>query len=243
MREFLGVKIILMAVLLMVILMIGISLIETDSQDNNSTRKNNNLADLFTEIYEYNQNVSRKQDEYKIEEILEILFYARASEIKGDISFNYDMYFSEDCNSTNVNVFKNKIKVAKEMMEYRKSKILWDTISIDFKEITIENDQATIKLTENYKYVIDNYDRGISSTAINYDIKMIKTNNKWLIFDITSDDEMDNFYLTEGFDVDEYIRKEVKNENFISDPENEKKYKEVQEFEKKLMENDSNSSK
>ena len=197
----------------------------------NSTK--NNLQELFAKEIDTIHNNDLMSDEQKISEILEIYFYSIRDYLTCNNQCNDSIYSITDQESHSIKAFINKIKTKKELFNYKNFKILWDTLIVEFEHISVDGNQANVELTETYKYILNNYENGISSCNTKYEIKLNKIGERWIIANIKSDDENDLIYLTEGFDLEKHIN-ELKNEKPIIDQENERKYTAVKNIEQKI---------
>jgi hypothetical protein len=103
------------------------------------------------------------------------------------------------------------MKLKKELRKKLNHKILWDNIEINVKKISIDKDTAIAEVSEKYKYILDDYNNGFSSSEITYTINFQKFDNKWLISQLKSDDEFDAAYYDKDFDVNDLITQMTSN--------------------------------
>ncbi|MGE5633162.1 MAG: amidase domain-containing protein [Caulobacteraceae bacterium] len=149
-------------------------------------------------------------DSGKISKLIEIYFYSKSENYKQDADIDIAMLKSSD-----EQFQKNQEYVKKKSAYYKKLRIksggviIWDNINIKINDIKIDGDNAIVKVNEDYKYVLDNYHHGISSTGFNYTIGLVKQDNSWFITTIESDDEFDRAYLNTDFDLDSMVEEDV----------------------------------
>lgn len=91
-----------------------------------------------------------------------------------------------------------------EIKKQTNFKILWDKNDIDFIDVKVDVQNATVVayVTHNYQ-IADINDPSFEGTF--YTIQLNKSNNKWLITEIKSNDAFDQAYSESGMSVDEML--------------------------------------
>ncbi len=151
-------------------------------------------------------------DKQKIENILQIYFFAKAENAKTDSNIDFSkMLKKQDKYSDNYEYVLKKMEIEKRLRKELNQNILWDNINVHINDLKIDGDTAKVNAYENYTYILDDYSNGFSVVGIDYDIELQKTNNEWKIVEIISNDEFDASYLNEKIDVEEIINHMVIN--------------------------------
>ena len=195
------------------------------------------LEDVFIDRICDLQDFGLDEEQF-VKEFVELLFHLKRSYIKGEVTDEFTHYiFGDFQDNKSIRGFINKMRYDKEKLKYANYKILWDNISIDFFNITFDNDKVIVDLQEIYKDILQNYSYGISIDAPRYSIQLQKIENKWLITNIESPDEIDTTFMEDDFNLEEALDW-IKNEKPNQSNENIEKYKKVKEFEEKIQSGD-----
>ncbi len=153
-------------------------------------------------------------DSDKIGKLIELYFRLKNENYKQDADIDISMLHSSSKQDS-----ENRAYLGKKNMYYKNlrrlsgSNILWDNINIRVMDIKIDGDSAIATVNEDYKFVLDNHDHGISSTGFNYSIELKKHAETWLISSIKSDDEFDRAYFNVDFSL-ESINEDISPEIF-----------------------------
>lgn len=164
-----------------------------------SAQKQNDLQTLFTKHAEFIQNNTLMDDESKIKKLQELFIQGKIEDYKMNDDLDLSTFTSKtDKNKKDIDFVNKKLKELKKLRKENESQILWDNVSLDFKKVEITGDSAIVVFIENYKYVLDDFNYGISESALTYNVEWQRINNKWLITKITSNDIYDRSFKDSG---------------------------------------------
>jgi len=181
------------------------------------------LSTLEKDI-EFTQSNELLADEDKIRAIVTDLFLAMNNCEKEGIAFEFPSIFGRGSNNAkkSYEYRANKIKFVNELRRRDNTRILWNNVYVDFKDININGSDATVKLVENKKYIAGKQDNGISESQLTYTVKLVKAEGKWLVNGIVGGDEFDKDYQDRGLTAEQmladYDKPAVKVETITSRP-------------------------
>jgi len=153
------------------------------------------------------QDNNLMEDDKKIEKLVDLYFMAINEDKKTANDINLSaFYYNDDKYSEHQKYLENKLKFKKKLSQTLDHKILWDSQNIQIRDLTVNGDTATVKAYLFYKYILDGYNRGFSSSGTEYDIVFKKYDNKWLIAEVKSNDEFDQEFFNTDFDVEKLVQ-------------------------------------
>lgn len=172
-----------------------------------ANQKDNGMQITFQKEIDLIQNNNLMTDERKISKIVELFLKLKKEDYKVNSAVDISplLYDNEEF-AKNHKFVKDKMRFNKELRIQQNQKILWDNIDVTIEKKEIKDDKATVEVYENYEFVLDDYNDGISSIGTSYTISLQKYDNKWLIAEIKSNDEFDKAYYETGFDVNKKLK-------------------------------------
>jgi hypothetical protein len=197
---------------------------ESSSVESTLTATEKGILGALAEDIKTTQDNNLLTDEGKLRIIVSDVFLAMNNCEKEAMAFQLANVFNEGSDSAkrSYEFRKNKIQFVNDLRKRDGARMLWDNVCIDFKDVAINGDEATLDLIADRQYVDGKQANGISASQIAYTVKLVKTGGKWLIDSITSENEFDKEYQDKGFTAEqmlaEYDRQAKKVETIISKP-------------------------
>lgn len=188
----------------LVILTVALSNLVTATDRTSTSSIDSVKQQLFQNQHDSIQSNTSISDKEKIEKLVSTFFTAKADNYKnddGDIDVSIFFDYSTEGRINHIRI-NNLSKLEKGLRKGANAKISRDKLNITINEIDINNNSASVNVYENYRYTLEGVNQGESSRGITYNFDFMKKDGKWLISNITSDNEFDNILLSSvNYDV------------------------------------------
>lgn len=195
-------------------------------------QSDNGITAAFQKQIDFVQSNNLMTDSEKVEKLCETFLFMKNQDYTLDSDLDLSgLYYNNNKFAKNQKYIKDKMKLKKEIRKKLDHKILWDNISVKINDVKIDGDTATVKAFEDYRFILDNYQDGFSSTGFNYIIGFQKYDNKWLITEVKSDDEFDIANQDSEINIDAMVKEALSSKTAKPDVskdilDKEKKYQE-----------------
>lgn len=178
---------------------------EASQNQNNNVQNliNNELEAIYEVDNEFEAYDEMYSEEKKIEDIIEVFFFAKTEYTKPETNIDILNFFSEEYRDNYEHVM-DLLNVRKNTREKLDSEILWDSLNVEVKNIEVKEENAKVSVEKEYEYILDDYDNGFSGRGKIYEIELKKIDNMWKITSINSEDPVLEIYK-EGVNVDEKV--------------------------------------
>jgi hypothetical protein len=221
-------------------LMLVMILILTSSISVFAAKKDNSdVSAVFQKEIDFVQSSQLISDTDKLKKIVTVYFDLKSlnDKLSNDLDFSFLEYKTSNT-SKNFDYISDKTKYFKELRKGLDVTVLWDNLDVKIDDVKINDDNtAAVKAYENYEFILDDGSNTLSTSGINYIINFIKIDGKWLITNISSDDEFDRANFNKVFDVSQKLKDSLSSN--VPQPLNAENLEKEQSYQNNLI-NESN---
>ena len=152
-------------------------------------------------------SLTNSNDEKAIEETCKVFLSICRASVRSNDYQPSSLIDSQSLDSDKNQYRLSEYKYLSDLLISTKCEILYDTISFNGFRCKIDGNNANASIVENYSYFVNDDFNELSHQTREYYFKLEKTNNTWLIYEVTTNDpgEDENFDYTTKFSVSDVL--------------------------------------
>lgn len=161
------------------------------------------ISDNFVQASEVISS-NKYSDEIKVKEVIEKLFNAKLEILKGS-KIDTSVYFYNCITNKEAKYYEDKHTFIKAL--YNREDIDKESMKIEltFEDIIISDSKASVDLYEKFTFMYTNGNGMPSAMGNRYKISLLEDGSKWQVVEIFSDDEFDEQYYEQEFDIEKLL--------------------------------------
>lgn len=194
----------IVVIIMIIVVIIGTYsfVLANDISSNSVNADINRFAESIKKEFIFISENTLLTDEEIVEDIAKLFMTVKNEDYINNEDILYDyMFFNDTKYINNQNFYHNTCELQKELRKASNNDIVWSNNFCEINTIKVEENFAELTLYNRFEFLQSNRE-SFTARGLNVNMKFIKYDNKWLITEITTDDEMYKSMDIKGFSVE-----------------------------------------